>query len=81
MKGLFGVMALLIVLAMTAMLMGRQIRSAGPPVVSSEAMSASGSPAVGSASAPALGDLQRTRDDVTRAMEQAAAARKDAQDK
>ena len=85
MKGLLGVMALLIVLATTAMLMGRQIRSAGPPVVSREATAASGIDAVGDASvpasAPATGELQRVRDAATRAMEQAATARRQAEDK
>lgn len=81
MKGLLGVMALLIVLATTAMLMGRQIKSAGPPVVSGVATAASGVAAVGSASAPETGELQRVRDDVTRALEQAAAARRQAEEK
>ena len=89
MKGLLGVMALLIVLATTAMLMGRNIRSAGPPVVSSEATAASGVTAAGNASAPAstpasapaTGELQRVRDAATRALEQAAAARRQAEEK
>lgn len=84
MKGLLGVMALLIVLATTAMLMGRQIRSAGPPVVSGEgtaASVASGVAALGNASAPAPGELQRVRDDATRALERAAAARRQAEEK
>ena len=83
MKGLLGVMALLIVLATTAMLMGRQIRSAGPPVVNGEATAASGVTAAGnaSASAPATGELQRVRDATTRALEQAAAARRQAEEK
>ena len=85
MKGLLGVMALLIVLATTAMLMGRQIRSAGPPVVSGEATAASGVAAADNASAPAsapaTGELQRVRDAATRAMEQAAAARRQAEEK
>ena len=87
MKGLLGVMVLLIVLATTAMLMGRQIRSAGPPVVSGEATAASGVTSAGitstpaSASEPATGELQRVRDAVTRALEQAATARRQAEEK
>ena len=85
MKGLLGVMALLIVLATTAMLMGRQIRSAGPPLVNSEATAASGVTAADNASTPAsaptTGELQRVRDAATRALEQAAAARRQAEDK
>ena len=81
MKGLLGVMALLIVLATTAMLMGRQIRPAGPPVVSGVATAASGVTAADNASAPATGELQRVRDAATRALEQAAAARRQAEEK
>ncbi len=85
MKGLLGVMALLIVLATTAMLMGRNIRSAGPPVVSSEVTAASGVTAADNsyapASAPVTGELQRVRDATTRALEQAAAARRQAEEK
>ena len=79
MRGVFGVVSLLVVLAVVGMLGVRQMRATGQgvgAVLPAEARAASGAEAPLREQAQQL--QQRVQSDVSRALEQGAAARKEA---
>ena len=80
MRAIFGVVSLLLVLAVVGVLAMRQLRATGQAVgtaLPAETVSASGAPAA-SAREQSQQLQQRVHSDVTKALEQGAAARKEA---
>ena len=80
MRAIFGVVSLLLVLAIVGVLAMRQLRATGQAVgtaLPAETVSASGAPAA-SAREQSQQLQQRVHSDVTKALEQGAAARKEA---
>jgi len=88
MRAVFGVLSVLIVLALVGMLAVQQMRSTGRALGSATAQAAS-APGPTRPDAPPAGNVreqsqqfqQRVRDDVARALEQGAAARQSESDK
>lgn len=88
MKAMFGLVSLLIVLAIVGMLAARQLRSAGPAAVSGSTATAAQTAGVALPDVSASGTVrdqaqqmqQKVKDDVAKALQQGAAQTKSAAD-
>ena len=85
MKALFGVVSLLVVLALVALLAVRQMKAGVPAMPPSTSGAEAGATSPGAASANVREQArqlqERVQGDVTKALEQGAAARQEASDK
>jgi pyruvoyl-dependent arginine decarboxylase (PvlArgDC) len=88
MKAMFGVVSLLIALAIVGFLTARQLKSAGPSAMSGSTAAAAATAGVALPDVSASGTVreqsqqiqQKVKDDVAKALQQGTAARKDTPD-
>ena len=86
MKAMFGMISLLIALAIVGILAARQLKTAAPSIApgasaaAAAGLSASGLAATGTVREQSQQIQQRVKDDVSKALEQGMAPRKDASD-
>ncbi len=78
MKAIFGVASLLVVLAIVGLMAARQMRASGPAMAQAAALGTAPLPAASASVREQSQQLQqRVKDDVARALEQAAASRQE----